>query len=54
MAEPTPEKARQILHDREVRGHPLTDRQRRFMGAIASGRRKKNKRLKRRWRSRTE
>ena len=30
-------KARKILHDKSVRGHPLTDRQRRFMGAVASG-----------------
>jgi hypothetical protein len=30
-------KARTILHDKEVRGHPLTDRQRRFFGAVASG-----------------
>lgn len=27
------EKACQILHDKSVRGHPLTDRQRRMMGA---------------------
>ncbi len=31
------EKARTILHDGSVRGRPLTDRQRRFMGARASG-----------------
>lgn len=33
----TPQKARQILHDKEIRGHPLTERQRRFFGAVASG-----------------
>ena len=30
-------KAREILHHGEVRGHKLTARQRRFMGARASG-----------------
>lgn len=30
------EKARKILHDGTVHGHPLTPRQRRFMGAVAS------------------
>lgn len=33
----TKEKARKILHDKEVRGHPLTDKQRKFFGAKASG-----------------
>lgn len=33
----TPAKARKILHDKEVNGHPLTDQQRKFFGAIASG-----------------
>lgn len=32
----TPSKARQILHDKQVHGKPLTDKQRRFMGAVAS------------------
>jgi hypothetical protein len=32
-----PTKARQILHDKEVRGHPLTEKQRGFFGARASG-----------------
>lgn len=31
----TPTKARKILHDKEVRGHKLTDRQRRFFGAMS-------------------
>lgn len=30
-------KARKILHDKEVRGHPLTKKQRGFFGAVASG-----------------
>jgi hypothetical protein len=30
-------KAGQILHDKEVRGHPLTPKQRGFFGAIAGG-----------------
>ena len=30
-------KAREILHDNSVHGHKLTPRQRRFMGAVASG-----------------
>lgn len=33
----TPDKARKILHDKSVRGHKLTAKQRRFMGAVASG-----------------
>jgi len=33
---PSPTKARQILHDKSVRGHPLTSAQRGFFGAIAS------------------
>ena len=33
----TSKKARQILHDKEVHGQPLTDKQRRFFGAIAGG-----------------
>jgi len=30
-------KAREILHDKSVHGHPLTDKQRKFFGAVASG-----------------
>jgi hypothetical protein len=30
-------KAREILHDGTVHGHPLTDKQRRFFGFIAGG-----------------
>lgn len=30
-------KAKEILHDKSVHGHPLTDKQRRFFGAIAGG-----------------
>jgi hypothetical protein len=33
----TSAKARKILHDKEVHGQPLTEKQRRFFGAIASG-----------------
>lgn len=33
----TSTKARKILHDKEVHGQPLTDKQRRFFGAIAGG-----------------
>ena len=36
----TREKARKILHDKEVKGHPLTEKQRKFFGAKASGARK--------------
>lgn len=32
----TPRKARKILHDKKVKGHPLTPKQRRFMGWMAS------------------
>lgn len=33
----TSTKAKKILHDKSVHGHPLTDKQRRFFGAIAGG-----------------
>ena len=33
----SPSKAKEILHDKSVHGHPLTDKQRRFFGAIAGG-----------------
>ena len=33
----TANKAKEILHDKSVHGHPLTDKQRRFFGAIAGG-----------------
>jgi len=33
----TSAKAKEILHDKSVHGHPLTDKQRRFFGAIAGG-----------------
>ena len=33
----TSKKAKEILHDKEVHGHPLTDKQRKFFGAIAGG-----------------
>lgn len=36
----TPDKARQILHDKSVHGYPLTDKQRRFFGAMSKGSRK--------------
>ncbi len=37
----TPEKARKILHDKEVHGKPLTDQQRKYFGAVAGGTAKK-------------
>jgi hypothetical protein len=33
----TKNKAKEILHDKSVHGHPLTDKQRKFFGAIAGG-----------------
>ncbi len=39
-------KARKILHDKSVRGHPLTKKQRGFFGAIASGQPPKSRRKK--------
>ena len=33
----TSKKAKEILHDKSVHGHPLTDKQRRFFGAIVGG-----------------
>ena len=38
---PTPAKARQILRDDAVRGHPLTEKQKGFFGALAGLGRKK-------------
>lgn len=37
----TPEKARQILHDGTVHGQPITEQQRKYFGAVASGSAKK-------------
>lgn len=36
-------KARLILEEGEVRGHPLTDKQKRFFGAVASGQKPRKK-----------
>jgi hypothetical protein len=36
-AELSPQKARQILHDGTVGGKPITDQQRKYFGAVASG-----------------
>jgi hypothetical protein len=33
---PSPTKARTILHDKEIRGKPLTSKQQGYFGAIAS------------------
>jgi len=33
----TPRKAKKILEDGEIRGKPLTEKQRKFFGAITSG-----------------
>jgi hypothetical protein len=33
----TASKAKEILHDKSVHGHPLTDKQRKFFGTIAGG-----------------
>lgn len=33
----SPKKAKQILHDKEVHNKPLTEKQRKFFGAVASG-----------------
>lgn len=41
MAKLTKAKAKKILRDGEVRGHKLTARQKRFFGARAGGKRKK-------------
>ena len=47
----TPAKAREILHDKSVHGHPLTDKQRKFFGAMSkenvmqNGGRKTNKKI---------
>lgn len=36
-ASPSPAKAREMLHHGEVHGKPITERQRKFFGARASG-----------------
>jgi len=36
----SPAKARTILHDGAVRGHPLTPKQQRFFGAMATAKKK--------------
>jgi len=33
----SPDKAKEILHDGTVHGHPITDQQRKYFGAVASG-----------------
>jgi hypothetical protein len=38
---PSKEKAKEILRDGTVHGKPLTDKQRKFMGAVASGKARK-------------
>lgn len=43
-AGPSPAKAREILHDGAVGGKPLTPKQRRFMGAMASGKARTDRR----------
>lgn len=42
----TARKARKILHDGTVRGHPITPAQRRFFGAKSSGAKRKGGRRK--------
>jgi hypothetical protein len=37
MGKLTKAKAKKILEDKEVKGHPLTEKQRKFFGARASG-----------------
>lgn len=40
---PAQDKARKILRDRSVRGKTLTRKQRRFFGAVASGKSKEDR-----------
>lgn len=42
----TSSKARKILHDNSVRGHPLTKKQKRFFGAVAGGQKPLSQRAK--------
>lgn len=37
----SPKKAMEILKDGKVQGYPLTPKQRRYMGAVASGKARK-------------
>ena len=39
----TSKKARTILRDKEVKGHALTSRQKKFFGAIAGGQRPRSR-----------
>jgi len=39
----TKKKAKKILEDGSVRGHPLTDKQKKFFGAVAGGEKPKKK-----------
>lgn len=38
----TPKKARQMLHDKQAQGQPLTEKQRGYFGAVAGGAAKKS------------
>lgn len=48
MGRLTPQKARKILEDGKIRGKKLTPKQRRFFGAIASGKKVKRNGKKKR------
>ena len=39
---PTKAKAREILEDKMIKGKPITEKQRKFFGAVSSGSLKKN------------
>ena len=43
MGKLTSEKAKKILKDKSVKGHPLTAKQKRFMGWVAGGKKKRGK-----------
>lgn len=43
---PSKAKAREMLHDGTVHGHEITDKQRGFFGAVASGKSRRKKRGK--------
>lgn len=43
MGKLTKKKASKMLHEKEIKGHPITKKQRGYFGAVASGKARKRK-----------
>ena len=41
MGKLTKKKANKMLHEKEIKGHPITKKQRGYFGAVASGKARK-------------